>query len=358
MGYEVLEDEAEYYKFEIRLCDTKIDRDFEKFTLPCLRKLSEMFVGKNGFVGQGSIAKILSTVVLKGKDGEWFIKANASIKNIPENFNVIEEIKSGKKKEVSIGCSVATRTCSICGDSTGSCNHKPGEYYNGKQCFMELNDPTDVFEWAFVSTPVKEETNMDKPRIAQVLGVEVGERFSISPVEKQLYVSESGNIIDDNRYLFAQLFVDAINHPDRIIRKPKPEQEEKKLDKPLKGWTLAEVRGHCKEQRDTPARCTGCKIQKYCDQYFGRRGDAASPKYWDFEEKPRWTEQEVADAKTLCRMWPGGEIEFKRYADGRCAMVHIQGSLHGCLDLGQVNLFPSLRPGETVKLDEIIGGAE
>ncbi len=163
MGYEVLEDEAEYYKFEIRLCDTKIDRDFEKFTLPCLRKLSEMFVGKNGFVGQGSIAKILSTVVLKGKDGEWFIKANASIKNIPENFKVIEEIKSGKKKEVSIGCSVATRTCSICGDSTGSCNHKPGEYYNGKQCFMELNDPTDVFEWAFVATPVKEEANMDKP---------------------------------------------------------------------------------------------------------------------------------------------------------------------------------------------------
>lgn len=163
MGYEVLEDEAEYYKFEIRLCDTKIDRDFKKFTLPCLRKLSEMFVGKNGFVGQDSIAKILSTVVLKGKDGEWFIKANASIKNIPENFKVIEEIKSGKKKEVSIGCSVATRTCSICGDSTGSCNHKPGEYYNGKQCFMELNDPTDVFEWSFVATPVKEEANMDKP---------------------------------------------------------------------------------------------------------------------------------------------------------------------------------------------------
>lgn len=159
MGYEAVEDEPEYYKFEIRLCDTKIDRDFERFTLPCLRKLSEMFVGKNGFVGQDSIAKILSTVVLKGKDGEWFIKANASIKNIPENFKVIEEIKSGKKKEVSIGCSVATRTCSICGDSTGSCNHKPGEYYNGKQCFMELNDPTDVFEWSFVATPVKEEAN-------------------------------------------------------------------------------------------------------------------------------------------------------------------------------------------------------
>lgn len=183
---EALEDEAEYYKFEIRLCDTKIDKDFERFTLPCLRILSEMFVGKNGFVGQNSIAKILSTVVLKGKDGEWFIKANASIKNIPENFKVIEEIKSGKKKEVSIGCSVATRTCSICGDSTGSCNHKPGEYYNGKQCFMELNYPTDVFEWAFVATPVKEEDNMDKPLKDWTLGE-----------AKEYCTSRNGNCADD-----------------------------------------------------------------------------------------------------------------------------------------------------------------
>lgn len=136
--------------------------------------------------------------------------------------------------------------------------------------------------------------------------------------------------------------------------------EETNMDKqkPLSDWTLGEVKEHCKEQRDTPARCTGCKMQKYCDQYFGRQGDAAAPKYWDLSDKPRWTEQEVEDAKTLCRMWPGGKIEFKRYEDGRCAMVHIQGSLHGCLDLGQVDLFPSLRPGQSVTLDEIIGGAE
>lgn len=286
MGYEVLEDEAEYYKFEIRLCDTKIDRDFEKFTLPCLRKLSEMFVGKNGFVGQDSIAKILSTVVLKGKDGEWFIKANASIKNIPENFKVIEEIKSGKKKEVSIGCSAATRTCSICGDSTGSCNHKPGEYYNGKQCFMELNDPTDVFEWSFVATPVKEEANMGKP---------------------------------------------------------------------LKEWTLGELKEWCYQYRKSH---TNKPCEQTCPIYQRWICCREWVHEWDLEEKPRWTEQEVEDAKTLCRMWPGGKIEFKRYEDGRCAMVHIQGSLHGCLDLGQVDLFLSLRPGQSVTLDEIIGGAE
>lgn len=135
-------------------------------------------------------------------------------------------------------------------------------------------------------------------------------------------------------------------------------KEEANMDKPLKDWTFSEVQEYCKKQRNTSERCSSCKIKKFCDKYLGKKGESASPKYWDLSEPPRWTEQEVEDAKTLCRMWPGGEIEFKRYADGRCAMVHIQGSLHGCLDLGQVDLFPSILPGQSYTLDEIIGGAE
>jgi hypothetical protein len=279
MGYEVVEDEPEYYKFEIRLCDTKIDRDFERFTLPCLRKLSKMFVGKNGFVGQDSIAKILSTVVLKGKDGEWFIKANASIKNIPENFKVIEEIKSGKKKEVSIGCSVATRTCSICGDSTGSCNHKPGEYYNGKQCFMELNDPTDVFEWSFVATPV----------------------------------------------------------------------EEKKVDKPLKEWTLGELKEWCYQYRKSH---TNKPCEQTCPIYQRWICCREWVHEWDLEEKPRWTEQEVERAKAIKLIYPNAEklelipCVIRVYTDiGTIAYLH-------------TDLFPSMKNGQISTLDEIIGGAE
>ena len=275
---EALEDEAEYYKFEIRLCDTKIDKDFERFTLPCLRILSEMFVGKNGFVGQNSIAKILSTVVLKGKDGEWFIKANASIKNRPENFKVIEEIKSGKKKEVSIGCSVATRTCSICGDSTGSCNHKPGEYYNGKQCFMELNYPTDVFEWAFVATPVKEEDNMDKP---------------------------------------------------------------------LKDWTLGELKEFC----DNNFGCAGCKALNV------ETGKCVLPNHhpcnWDLPKNSSWTEQDVEDAKHIKRIFDGASVMRCEYG-GEVVAEARDGSTRIVVNR---DLFPSLRPGETVTLDEIIGDA-
>ena len=144
---------------------------------------------------------------------------------------------------------------------------------------------------------VKKEANMDKPRICEVLGVEVNENFKFNdfPFDecKVYFVGTDGEIRNaKGGSVTGGELCYIINNPDRIIR------------------------------------------------------------------KPRWTEQEVEDAKTLCRMWPNGEIEFKRDIDGRCSMVHIQGSLHGCLDLGQVDLFPSLRPSETVKLDEIIGGME
>ena len=205
------------------------------------------------------------------------------------------------------------------------------------------------------------EANMDKPRICEVLGVDVDEVFTIeTPVRKSTYcrIDEEGKIYNT----CIETLCYAINHPDRIIRKPKQKQEEKGMatdfeikitqirrDKPLKDWTL----GECQEWCSCYTRCPGkCPLFNFCKQLQNEPGK------WELNDKPRWTEQEVEDAKTLCRMWPNGEIEFKRDIDGRCSMVHIQGSLHGCLDLGRVDLFPSLRPGETVKLDEIIGGAE
>lgn len=131
--------------------------------------------------------------------------------------------------------------------------------------------------------------------------------------------------------------------------------EEANMGKPLKEWTLGELKEWCYQYRKSH---TNKPCEQTCPIYQRWICCREWVHEWDLEEKPRWTEQEVEDAKTLCRMWPGGKIEFKRYEDGRCAMVHIQGSLHGCLDLGQVDLFLSLRPGQSVTLDEIIGGAE
>lgn len=125
--------------------------------------------------------------------------------------------------------------------------------------------------------------------------------------------------------------------------------EEANMDKPLKDWTLGEVK-ECCNGNDCYAGCALAKSPGKCKILY------VLPCSWDLAEKPRWTEQEVADAKTLCRMWPNGEIKFTRATDGDCTMVQVQGSLRGCLGLGTVDLFPSIKPGQSYILNEIAGG--
>ena len=154
MGYEVVEDD---YTFTIKLCDNKIDKDFERFSSDCLEQMIEMFVGKHGYVGENQVAKIVSVQAVENGDnhtisGERYtwLEAKATIPRIKENEKLIEQIEQGEKKDVSIGCSVKTRTCSICGDTDGKCGHIPGREYDGKLCYMTLDDPQEVYEWAFV----------------------------------------------------------------------------------------------------------------------------------------------------------------------------------------------------------------
>lgn len=83
---------------------------------------------------------------------------------------------------------------------------------------------------------------MNKPRIAQVLGVEVGEEFTYDFGANQVNRGTFKIGADGKRYyktgdLWSPCYNEddlavIINHPDRIIRKSKQEQEEKKVDKP------------------------------------------------------------------------------------------------------------------------------
>lgn len=136
-----------------------------------------------------------------------------------------------------------------------------------------------------MSAPV-EEANMDKPRICEVLGVEPEEKFDAGPY-KDAYVDLLGIIWTNVGTLMdADRVCELINHPDRIIR------------------------------------------------------------------KPRWTQQEVEDAKTIKRILRATEIKRNRYEDIYAAGPDIADTL---LDS---EAFPSLRPGEIITLDDIIGGAE
>lgn len=72
----------------------------------------------------------------------------------------------------------------------------------------------------------KEETNMDKPRICEVLGVDVDEVFTIeTPVRKSTYcrIDEEGKIYNT----CIETLCYAINHPDCIIHKPRWTEQDK-----------------------------------------------------------------------------------------------------------------------------------
>lgn len=122
-------------------------------------------------------------------------------------------------------------------------------------------------------------------------------------------------------------------------------KEEANMDKPLKDWTLEEIKQYCTEKGQY---CGDCPFL-----YDGARCKLNStPEIWPLESKPRWTEQEVEDAKTIKRVFGrDGAIRRTPNLGERSTLV---------FDHLYINedLFPSIKPGQSVTLDEIIGGAE
>lgn len=125
--------------------------------------------------------------------------------------------------------------------------------------------------------------------------------------------------------------------------------EEANMDKPLKDWTFGELKEWCYQYRKAH---TDKPCEQACPIY--QRGICRCEwvHEWDLDEKPRFTEQEVEDAKTILKVF-GRKGIIKRY--------------HFCGDPSTLTfdnlyinqyLFPSIKPDQEYTLDEIIGGAE
>lgn len=127
-------------------------------------------------------------------------------------------------------------------------------------------------------------------------------------------------------------------------------------NKPLSEWTLGEVKAECEKHT---AHCVGCPL--WTDA-AGCRLDTScyrdnDPKRWDLSEPPRWTDDEIKFAeifKLACK----NEIFFERLKGSQILLwgeVGIDPTANAVLPY---KLLPSLKEGERVTLDEIIGGAE
>lgn len=162
---------GQVYTFAIRLCDNEIDRDWERFDGEALEALRQLFVGKSGIFDHnwsagGQTARLYKTEICRESgvtgagDGYLYLKGYAYMLRSGKNAELIEEIEAGIKKEVSVGCSVAGRRCSICGQE--HCEHQGGKRYGGKLCFFTLTEPTDAYEWSFVAVPAQRKAGVIK----------------------------------------------------------------------------------------------------------------------------------------------------------------------------------------------------
>ena len=127
------------------------------------------------------------------------------------------------------------------------------------------------------------------------------------------------------------------------------DKEEANMDKPLKDWTLGECQEYC-GKKIVQAEERGGYCETYCGLY--KRGICKNNwcSDWDLAEKPRWTEQEVKRAEAILALWPNATI----LEDGRPYDIRVHGK-DRLLTSVPLDLFPSLGPGQSVKLSEICG---
>ena len=166
------------YVFSVALCDNDIDRDYERFTVESLFELEKLFVGKTGIIDHDPSAKNQKARIISCKvesaegvktaigDDLFRLTARAYIRRTEGNAELIEAIESGIVKEVSVGCSIGRTVCSVCGNDIHSplCGHIKGRVYDGEQCYCELLEPKDAYEFSFVAVPAQRAAGVIKSK--------------------------------------------------------------------------------------------------------------------------------------------------------------------------------------------------
>lgn len=63
-----------------------------------------------------------------------------------------------------MSCSAERHICSVCGTDrrVKACHHVKGRRYDGKKCFLSLEDISDAYEWSFVAVPAQVRAGVTK----------------------------------------------------------------------------------------------------------------------------------------------------------------------------------------------------
>ena len=157
----------EVFRIEIVVVNDKIDDADEKFDVHTLENIVMLMEHKKidvenhpelhfteyySFIQTNpeGINEVISKAFVKFED----------IKDI-DSFSILKEIDNKNYKLYS-SLSIRNVTCSICGKIWGYCEHKAGQYYNGKYCHKILNDALDLYDIVLGEKKEKEEKDIMK----------------------------------------------------------------------------------------------------------------------------------------------------------------------------------------------------
>lgn len=227
--------EDELYCFSLILCDNEIDRDYERFSENSLKELEKLFVGVTGVLNhdprsENQTARIFSCSLEKPEnqftsDGLPYSRlcARAYMPKTNKNIDFIKELESGIKKEVSIGCSVQKRICSVCGKSISICGHVRGRQYQNKLCFATLEEPNDAYEWSFVAVPAQKAAGVIKSYQNSIFNTNNTKGSDFMDIEKKLFSCteqtfspEEMNILAEKFRILSQKAIDGDAYRNRL----------------------------------------------------------------------------------------------------------------------------------------------
>ena len=147
------------YCFSVRLCDDRPDRDNERFDTEALPRLAALFIGKPGICDHSWSARDQVARIFDARtepEGEaTILRAWAYMLRGEKTDRIIANSEAGIHREVSVGCAMGARRCSVCGADYGSCEHRKGQRYGDRTCFCVLCDPLDAYEFSFVAVPAQ-----------------------------------------------------------------------------------------------------------------------------------------------------------------------------------------------------------
>lgn len=148
---------------QMLLANTRLDRSYERFSLPVLQRFAETLPGKAVLPGHDRsavpVGRFLSARVVAAADGQHDLVARYYL---DAQDSLTRRVKAGIAKDVSISGAYDQRTCSICEkdyDLPGPerCAHQAGESYEGARCEVDYviaseegRQRTEAHEGSFV----------------------------------------------------------------------------------------------------------------------------------------------------------------------------------------------------------------